>query len=164
MNPNVKKKVDDLKEGKVIISKEPGNSLMPKLASREPVILTPITNYMSEVELGDICFVKVHGICITHLVYGKDQNKGILVGNIHKHMNGWTKNIYGLAHIVPKEFQTSSEKLEEYRKKIEKEYLGTKSKKDKETRIFELKRELGQLDKRREEIRKEIESLKNDYE
>ena len=65
-----------------------------------------------------------------HLVYGKDQDKGILVGNIHKHMNGWTKNIYGLAHLVPKEYQVSSEKLEEYREKIESEYLN--SKKDKE--------------------------------
>lgn len=128
MNPNIQKKVDELKKGKVIISKEPGNSLMPKLASREPVILTPVQDFMNEVELGDICFVKVHGICITHLVYGKDQNKGVLVGNIHKHMNGWTKNIYGLAHLVPKEFQTSSEKLEEYRKKIESEYLSSRDK------------------------------------
>ena len=41
---------------------------------------------------------KTKGSCITHKVYAIDSKKGCLIGNNFGHMNGWTKNVYGLAH------------------------------------------------------------------
>lgn len=44
-------------------------------------------------------FCKVRGgSCITYKVYAIDSKKGCLIGNNFGHMNGWTKNVYGLAH------------------------------------------------------------------
>lgn len=86
-------KVEKLLSGETIISKEPGNSMMPIIKSRQPVKLTPITWY--QCEIGDIIYCKVHGNFFTHLVKGKDQNKGLLIGNNKGHINGWTKQVYG---------------------------------------------------------------------
>lgn len=122
LNKNIQRKVEALEKGEVIVSRESGNSLKPIVSSREPVILTPVKDFTKEIKLGDICFVKVHGTYITHMVYGINPDKGILVGNIRKHMNGWTKQIYGLAHLIPKEYQTSKEKTEKYRKIIEEKW------------------------------------------
>jgi signal peptidase I len=105
MNKYVQRKIDSLQEGKTIISKEPGNSMEPILSSREPVILTPITDWEKEVESGDIVFAKIHGTCYTHKVYGVNKDKGVLIGNNSGHMNGWTKQVYGKAHLIPREQQ-----------------------------------------------------------
>lgn len=48
--------------------------------------------------MGDVVFCKVHGSCVTHKVHAVDKEKGCLIGNNKGHMNGWTKNVYGLAH------------------------------------------------------------------
>lgn len=40
--------------------------------------------------------------CVTHKVYAIDKEKGCLIGNNKGHMNGWTKNVYGLAHKLNK--------------------------------------------------------------
>lgn len=59
-------------------------------------LVTPIT--WQECNIGDVVFCKVRGSCVTHKVYAVDSNKGCLIGNNKGHMNGWTKNVYGLAH------------------------------------------------------------------
>ena len=45
---------------------------------------------------------EVKGSCFTHKVYAIDPKKGCLIGNNKGHMNGWTKNVYGLAHKLEK--------------------------------------------------------------
>lgn len=83
-----------LKSGKTIISKEPGNSMLPLIKSRQPVRLAPATH--ETVEVGDIVYCKVKGNYYTHLVKGKDDQRGCLIGgNNHNRINGWTKQIFG---------------------------------------------------------------------
>ena len=83
-------KVEKLEQGETIISREPGNSMVPLLYSREPVILEPVKDW-SVFKKGDIAYVKIHGNYYTHLVHGVDSEKGLLIGNNHGHVQGWTK-------------------------------------------------------------------------
>ncbi len=50
-------KIEKLLAGETIISKEPGNSMMPLIKSKQPVLLAPAT--WEEVEIGDIVYCKV---------------------------------------------------------------------------------------------------------
>jgi hypothetical protein len=86
-------KVEKLLAGETIISKEPGNSMTPILQSRQPVEITPCK--WEDVEIGDIVYCKVHGNYYTHLVKGKNEKRGVEIGNNHGNINGWTKNVYG---------------------------------------------------------------------
>ncbi|MEM7556399.1 MAG: phage repressor protein [Cyanobacteria bacterium P01_A01_bin.84] len=86
-------KIQKLLDGETIISKEPGNSMLPLLKSKQPVRLAPIS--WEDCEVGDIVFCKVRGNVFTHLVKGKSDKRGLLIGNNHGRINGWTKNVYG---------------------------------------------------------------------
>jgi hypothetical protein len=89
MNP----KIEALLRGETIISKEPGNSMLPLIKSRQPVKLEPTT--WETIRVGDIVYCVVHGRVYTHLVHAVDPIKGCMIGNNKGHMNGWTKRIYG---------------------------------------------------------------------
>lgn len=119
MNKYVQMKIDLLKNGEIIISKEPGNSMEPILKSREPVILVPIED-LSTLQKGDIVFAKIHGTCYTHKVYGISEKEGVLIGNNHGHMNGWTKAVYAKAYLIPRDRQND---LENYLKEFKKQWL-----------------------------------------
>lgn len=86
-------KVEALLRGETIISKEPGNSMLPLIKSRQPVKLMPVTWEM--VEVNDIVYCKVSGRLYTHLVTAKDPEKGVQISNNSGHINGWTKTVYG---------------------------------------------------------------------
>ena len=86
-------KIQKLLDGETIISKEPGNSMLPLLKSKQPVRLAPIR--WEDCEVGDIVFCKVRGNVFTHLVKGKSDKRGLLIGNNHGRINGWTKSVYG---------------------------------------------------------------------
>jgi hypothetical protein len=86
-------KVEALLSGETITSKEPGNSMLPILKSRQPVVLEP-TDW-TKVKEGDIVFCKVKGNYYTHLVKGINEKRGALIGNNRGHLNGWTKQVYG---------------------------------------------------------------------
>lgn len=101
-------KVEKLEQGETIISREPGNSMTPILQSREPVILKPVSDWIG-FKKGDIAYVKIHGNYYTHLVHGVDAEKGLLIGNNHGHVQGWTKKVYAKAHIIPKDRQKDAE-------------------------------------------------------
>lgn len=101
-------KVEKLEKGETIISREPGNSMTPILQSREPVILEPCSDW-NTFKKGDIAYVKIHGRYYTHLVHGVDEEKGLLIGNNHGHVQGWTKKVYAKAHIIPSEWKSKAE-------------------------------------------------------
>jgi len=63
------------------------------LCCQQPVRLAPIS--WEDCEVGDIVFCKVRGNVFTHLVKGKNNTRGLLIGNNHGRINGWTKNVYG---------------------------------------------------------------------
>ena len=91
---------DRLRAGETFVDREPGNSMLPKLKSRQPVRLAPAT--WEEVAVGDIVFCKVRGRHYTHLVHAKQNDKGCLIGNNHGGRNGWTKQIFGkVIEILP---------------------------------------------------------------
>jgi len=91
-------KVKNLLEGKSIISREKGNSMVPLLKSRQAVRLEPIT--WKKCKKGDIVYCKVRKSHYTHLVKAKDKKRGVLIGNNHGKINGWTKSVYGKVSII----------------------------------------------------------------
>ena len=86
-------KIEKLLAGETIISKEPGNSMLPLIESKQPVEITPCT--WEDVEVGDIVYSKVRGRCYTHLVKAKNEVRGCQIGNNKGYINGWTKQVYG---------------------------------------------------------------------
>ena len=86
-------KVEKLLAGETIISKEPGNSMLPLIKSKQPVEIEPST--WENVDVDDIVYCKVKSSYYTHLVKAKDPLKGVLIGNNKGGINGWTKNVFG---------------------------------------------------------------------
>ena len=72
--------------------------------SNEKHLVTPVK--WEDCKVGDVVFCKVRGSCVTHKVYAVDNEKGCLIGNNKGHMNGWTKNVYGLAHKIDQSLKT----------------------------------------------------------
>lgn len=66
--------------------------MTPLIRSGQKHYLEP-TN-LDEVEVGDIVFCKVKGRYYTHLVKAKGA-RGVLIGNNHGKINGWTKAVFG---------------------------------------------------------------------
>ena len=86
-------KVEKLQAGETIISKEPGNSMLPLIKFRQPVKIEPAG--WEDVKAGDIVYCKVKGNYYTHLVSAVDANKGCQISNNSGYVNGWTKNVFG---------------------------------------------------------------------
>ncbi|WP_062053913.1 hypothetical protein [Aquimarina longa] len=86
-------KIQKLLNGETIVSKESGNSMLPILRSKQPILLEPVI--WESCEVGDIVFCKVKGNCFTHLVKAKNSKRGLLIGNNRGRLNGSPKNVYG---------------------------------------------------------------------
>ena len=73
-----------------------GNSMVPILKSRQPVICEPVTDETS-LKKRDIVLCKVRGHHYLHLIHAIKNNNEYLIGNNHGHMNGWIsrKQVYG---------------------------------------------------------------------
>ena len=80
--------------GNLFFTSEKGNSMTPILYSGQKHFLEPITN-LDDVSVGDIVYCKVKGKYYTHLVKKKNDKLGVLIGNNHGKINGWTKKVYG---------------------------------------------------------------------
>lgn len=82
-----------------------GNSMTPILKSRQPVIVSPVTEDMT-FEKNDIVFCKVkgnyylHKICSMRIV--DNDKEQFLIGNNHGHMNGWINKdkVYGKVTLI----------------------------------------------------------------
>lgn len=98
MNIYIKKKIERLENGETFITSEKGNSMTPMFYSNEKFILKPTT--LDECEVGDVVFCRVKSNYFTHLVKGKNDKKGLLIGNNHGHINGWTKTVFGKAEKI----------------------------------------------------------------
>ena len=94
-------KIEKLEKGESFVTKEKGNSMVPLIHSGQEHILGPAT--WEKVHVGDIVYAKVHGRMFTHLVKAKDPKKGVQIGNNKGHINGWTKQVYGVVlEVLPK--------------------------------------------------------------
>lgn len=87
-------KQERLSEGESFVTSEKGNSMTPLIMSGQKHVLDPIKD-INDLSVGDIVYCKVHGRYYTHLVKAIDKMKGVLIGNNHGRLNGWTKNVYG---------------------------------------------------------------------
>ena len=71
-------------------------SMIPILQSRQAVICTPATE-STVLEKKNIVLCKVNGHYYLHLIHAIGPDCRCLIGNNHRHMNGWTSRnqIYG---------------------------------------------------------------------
>jgi hypothetical protein len=86
-------KLEKLQNGETFTTSEKGNSMVPLIKSGQEHILEPTT--WEQCEEGDIVYCKVKGNFYTHLVKGKNVDRGLLIGNNRGGINGWTKQVYG---------------------------------------------------------------------
>lgn len=86
-------KQEKLESGETFITKEKGNSMAPLIYSGQEHVLEPVK--WEDCSKDDIVFCKVKGRYYTHLVYQKDEKRGLLIGNNKGYENGWTKQVYG---------------------------------------------------------------------
>lgn len=85
-------KIEKLLKGESFVTSERGNSMVPLIKSGQKHKLIPIT--IEECKVGDIVYCKVKGNLYTHLVKAVG-DRGLLIGNNHGKINGWTKTVYG---------------------------------------------------------------------
>lgn len=86
-------KVEKLQKGETFVTSEKGNSMVPLIKSGQPHKLAP-AKWEDCIE-GDIVYCKVKGNFLTHLVKGKNDTRGLLIGSNRGNINGWTKQVYG---------------------------------------------------------------------
>jgi hypothetical protein len=86
-------KLQRLLNNETFFTSEKGNSMEPLIKSGQKHKLEP-ANWETCNE-GDIVYCKVNGRFYTHLVKGKNQDRGLLIGNNKGRINGWTKSVYG---------------------------------------------------------------------
>ena len=89
----MKPKFQRLLDGETFETSEKGNSMVPLLYNGEKHVLTPVR--LEDVKVGDIVYCKVKGCFYTHLVKGITKKRGLLIGNNHGGINGWTKQVFG---------------------------------------------------------------------
>lgn len=86
-------KLEKLQNGETFVTHEKGQSMIPLIKSNQNHILAPAN--WEDCEEGDIVYCKVKGNYYTHLVKGKNTEKGLLIGNNKGGINGWTKQVFG---------------------------------------------------------------------
>jgi ribosomal protein S30 len=76
-----------LRAGETVSFREGGNSMTPRIKSRQKCTYVPILN-ATDVKVGDAVFCKVGGNYFTHLITAirGDQYQ---ISNNHGHVNGW---------------------------------------------------------------------------
>lgn len=82
-----------LQAGETVQTRLSGNSMTPRIKSRQLVTIEPVS--LAQVEEGDAVFCKVNGNFYLHLVTKKGADGRVMISNNHGHDNGWTRNVYG---------------------------------------------------------------------
>ena len=85
--------IDRLTKGETVKYREKGNSMLPIIESG--ALLTAVPTTVEELNVGDVCFCRVKGRLMTHLVTAKNESRGVQISNNHGHCNGWTKTVFG---------------------------------------------------------------------
>jgi phage repressor protein C with HTH and peptisase S24 domain len=81
--------------GQVVLFAAVGNSMEPRIKSRQPVTLKPVDP--TRLRKDDAVLVKVNGRVYLHLVKALRRGQ-VQIGNNHGHINGWTVlgNVYAI--------------------------------------------------------------------
>lgn len=88
---NRQNEIDKLEQGMTITFRPVGNSMIPKIYSKQLVTVSPD---ISDLKVGDIVYCKVNGNILLHLITAI-QGDRYQISNNKGHVNGWTKKIYG---------------------------------------------------------------------
>lgn len=93
-----------LAAGENVKRRETGNSMTPRISSREEIEYTPVHS-PDDVKEGDVVWCKVKGNHYTHLVKAKRQDGDawrFLIGNNKGGLNGWIgfENVFARAVSV----------------------------------------------------------------
>ena len=87
--------LEQLLSGEIVTWKPTGNSMSGKIESRDQVVIRPV-NDLTEINIGDVVYCEVRGNYLLHLVTAIDAKGRYQISNNHGHVNGWTKQIYGV--------------------------------------------------------------------
>jgi hypothetical protein len=84
-----------LRAGETVSFREGGNSMTPRIKSREKCTYSPVTS-IDDIKVGDAVFCRVGGSYFTHLVTAI-RGEQVQISNNHGHVNGWTSisNVFG---------------------------------------------------------------------
>ena len=85
--------MERLLNGETFVTSEKGNSMVGLIKSGQEHELSPAK--WEDCFDGDIVYCKVRDNFLTHLVKGKNDEKGLLIGNNKGNINGWTKKVFG---------------------------------------------------------------------
>ena len=128
MNPNLRRTLDSLAAGRVVVHSEKGNSMLPVIRSGQRQILVPVLDpadaerlaipryrrgddadpgqlyFVSsdDLAIGDVVLCKVKGNVFTHEIVairgaGTEDGPEFQIAPHHRrHVNGWTRTVYGL--------------------------------------------------------------------
>lgn len=89
-----------LQAGETVQTRLTGNSMTPRIKSRQLVTIEPCK--LEGLKVGDAVFCKVNGNFYLHLVTKVGDDGRVLISNNHGHDNGWTRTVYGkLVKVEP---------------------------------------------------------------
>jgi len=94
----MKKKIEDLLQGKKVVIRPKGNSMVPLIKSKQAVLVEPIK--LQDCEVDDVVLCKVKGKIYLHLIKAKDKKRGLQICNKKGLINGWTKKVYGKLSVI----------------------------------------------------------------
>ena len=87
--------ISRLQAGETVSFREGGNSMTPRIKSRQKCTYTPVLS-LEDIRVGDAVFCRVGSNYFTHLVTAIRGDQ-VQISNNHGHVNGWTSisHIYG---------------------------------------------------------------------
>lgn len=89
-----------LQAGETVSTRLSGNSMTPRIKSRQLVTIEPCK--LEDLVAGDAAYCKVNGNFYLHLVTQVGDDGRVLISNNHGHQNGWTRSVYGkLVKVEP---------------------------------------------------------------
>lgn len=75
-----------------------GNSMAPRIKSKQEVTVRKYTEHSESIEVGDVVLCKVQGRVFLHLVTAINGDR-FQISNNRGYVNGWTSTIYGVADV-----------------------------------------------------------------
>jgi hypothetical protein len=86
--------IAQLKNGQTVTFRPRGYSMEPRVKSGALCTVRPAG--VADVEVDDVVLCRVAGGDYLHLVKAKSSDGKVLIGNNRGHVNGWSRNVYGV--------------------------------------------------------------------
>ncbi len=86
------REIDALLKGETVTFRPVGNSMSPRICSRQLVTVSP---ELGQLSVGDIVFCRCEGRILLHLISAQGRDGRYQISNNRGHVNGWTSIIYG---------------------------------------------------------------------